>query len=129
MVMPRCFSSGALSICSKATSTLAGSSGTRLAKTLVMAAVRVVLPWSTWPIVPTFRCGLFRTNFSLAMGDPPLGASNPVYDRLADLGGNRSVTKELHRERRSPLGQGTNVRGITEHRAQGNLGGDCLSIT
>ena len=37
------------------------------ASTFVIAAVSVVLPWSTCPIVPTFRCGLFRTNFSLAM--------------------------------------------------------------
>lgn len=28
--------------------------------TLVMAAVSVVLPWSTWPMVPTFMCGLVR---------------------------------------------------------------------
>ena len=26
----------------------------------VMAAVSVVLPWSTWPIVPTFTCGFVR---------------------------------------------------------------------
>ena len=31
-------------------------------KTLVMAAVRVVLPWSTWPMVPTFRCGFVLSN-------------------------------------------------------------------
>src|SRR4028118_1609075 len=30
-----------------------------------MAAVSVVLPWSTCPIVPTFRCGLFLSNFPL----------------------------------------------------------------
>jgi hypothetical protein len=27
----------------------------------------VVLPWSTWPMVPTFTCGLVRSNFALAM--------------------------------------------------------------
>ena len=32
-----------------------------------MAAVNVVLPWSTWPIVPTFTCGLLRSKVSLAM--------------------------------------------------------------
>src|SRR5437773_12120240 len=36
--------------------------------TLVIAAVRVVLPWSTWPIVPTLTCGLVRSNFCLAIG-------------------------------------------------------------
>src|SRR6476620_4023831 len=33
--------------------------------TFVIAAVNVVLPWSTWPIVPMFTCGLLRSNFSL----------------------------------------------------------------
>jgi hypothetical protein len=28
--------------------------------TATMAAVRVDLPWSTWPIVPTFTCGFVR---------------------------------------------------------------------
>src|SRR5262245_7534460 len=37
------------------------------AATFVNAAVSVVLPWSMWPIVPTFTCGFDRSNFSLAM--------------------------------------------------------------
>ena len=45
MVMPRSASSGALSMPSKATNRLAA--GSRSARTFVMAAVRVVLPWST----------------------------------------------------------------------------------
>src|SRR5215510_6650479 len=40
------------------------------AETFVSAAVSVVLPWSTWPIVPTLQWGLKRLNFSLAMGHP-----------------------------------------------------------
>src|SRR3954469_6066836 len=40
------------------------------AATFVSAAVRVVLPWSICPIVPTFTCGLLRSNFSLAMSAP-----------------------------------------------------------
>src|SRR4051794_3986688 len=39
--------------------------------TLVRAAVSVVLPWSMWPMVPTFTCGLLRSNFSLAMSSTP----------------------------------------------------------
>jgi hypothetical protein len=27
-----------------------------------------VLPWSMWPIVPTFTCGFVRSNFFLATG-------------------------------------------------------------
>ena len=37
------------------------------ARYLVIAAVSVVLPWSTWPIVPTLTCGLVRSNFFLAI--------------------------------------------------------------
>ena len=37
------------------------------ASTVVIAAVSVVLPWSTWPIVPTFTCGLVRSNFPFAI--------------------------------------------------------------
>ncbi len=33
----------------------------------VIAAVSVVFPWSTWPMVPTFTCGFFRSNLALAM--------------------------------------------------------------
>src|SRR5512134_1175519 len=35
----------------------------------VIAAVSVVLPWSTCPIVPTFTCGLVRSNLPLAITD------------------------------------------------------------
>jgi hypothetical protein len=31
----------------------------------VIAAVRVVFPWSMCPIVPTFMCGFVRSNFCL----------------------------------------------------------------
>jgi len=33
----------------------------------VIAAVNVVLPWSTWPIVPTLQCGFVRSNFAFAI--------------------------------------------------------------
>src|SRR2546426_11736286 len=39
----------------------------RVARVLVMAAVSVVLPWSTCPIVPTFTCGFVRSNIFLAI--------------------------------------------------------------
>src|SRR2546421_3386171 len=63
MVMPRSFSSGALSIWSKGVKSAIPFSD----RTLVMAAVRVVLPWSMCPIVPMFTWGLFRSNFFLDM--------------------------------------------------------------
>ena len=55
----------------------------RSAEILVSAAVRVVFPWSTWPMVPTFTCGFFRSNFAFAMARVPvemwvpLSASRP----------------------------------------------------
>jgi hypothetical protein len=60
--MPRSFSSGALSIWSNVVSSAIPFS----ARTFVIAAVSVVLPWSMWPIVPTFTWGLSRSNFCLA---------------------------------------------------------------
>src|SRR5207302_8852909 len=37
------------------------------ARMCVIAAVSVVLPWSTCPIVPTFTCGLVRSNLPFAI--------------------------------------------------------------
>src|SRR4029077_5505349 len=55
--------------------------------TLVRAAVRVVLPWSMWPMVPTLTCGLLRSNFSLAMSVVPRAACDgaDVQNRTGDL--------------------------------------------
>ena len=63
MVMPRCRSSGALSISAK----LFASPPPRFASTFVIAAVSVVFPWSMCPMVPTLRCGFVRSNFCLAI--------------------------------------------------------------
>src|SRR5215203_6114031 len=67
MVMPRAFASGAASIWSYAL-----ASPPNLAdSTVVIAAVRVVLPWSTWPMVPTLTCGLVRSNLPFAIQKSP----------------------------------------------------------
>src|SRR5579883_1574661 len=63
MVMPLAFSSGALSMLSYARNCACP----RVASVLVIAAVSVVLPWSTCPIVPTFTCGFVRSNFFFAI--------------------------------------------------------------
>ena len=34
-----------------------------------MAAVRVVLPWSMWPIVPTLQCGFVRAVFAVSAAE------------------------------------------------------------
>src|SRR5688572_3198030 len=82
MVMPRSRSSGALSMLSKARNSAPPFSD----RVLVIAAVSVVLPWSMCPMVPTFTCGLLRSNFFFATSSllprcrsrvsPPRG-SNP----------------------------------------------------
>src|SRR5688500_15230888 len=61
--MPRAFSSGAASIWSYALNSPPNFS----APIFVSAAVSVVLPWSTWPMVPTLTCGLVRSNLPFAM--------------------------------------------------------------
>src|SRR5262249_38294934 len=45
------------------------------ANTIVIAAVKVVFPWSTCPIVPTFTCGFVRSNFCFAILPAPVLAS------------------------------------------------------
>src|SRR5215217_2445689 len=78
MVIPRSRSSGALSIPSNATALPPQAS----AHTRVSAAVRVVLPWSTWPMVPTFTCGLFRSNFAFAIVRFPVSKESLLVLRL-----------------------------------------------
>src|ERR671915_42654 len=110
MVMPRCFSSGALSIWSKATSLFAGSSGTVLARTLVMAAVKVVLPWSTWPMVPTLRCGLVLSNTPR-----DIMSLLPLRYLGRDALGHHGVVVELHGEGGPPLGLAPHGGCVSEH--------------
>ena len=45
---------------------------TLAARVFVIAAVKVVLPWSTCPIVPMLACGLLLSNLALAiLNNPP----------------------------------------------------------
>src|SRR5258706_6768625 len=117
MVIPRSRSSGALSIESKARYSASPLSE----RYLVIAAVRLVLPWSMWPIVPMLTCGLVRSNFFLAIFDcAPLSPSVPLDLGLLDeFGGNRGghlrVVRKLHRGRRTSLGHGPQVRHVPEH--------------
>ena len=111
-MIPRSRSSGALSIWSNGTN----SASPFLPCRCVIAAVNVVLPWSTCPIVPTFTCGFVRSNFSLAMrlslefcrACPPRagatdGSAGPIHpmtgaherDRTADLVLTKDVLYQL----------------------------------
>src|SRR5205809_4178426 len=86
--------------------------------TLVIAAVRVVLPWSTWPIVPTFTCGFVRSNFALAM------ISSLAFHFRNDLFRFRLryflVVAELHRIDRAALAHRAQRGGVAEHLRQGH---------
>src|SRR5689334_21514541 len=97
--MPRAFSSGALSIESKLRNLTLGLC---FASTLVMAAVRVVLPWSICPIVPILTCGLLRSNFSFAIRKLPISLSgdslNLAYDLFREGARNFFVLPEMHGE-------------------------------
>ena len=66
-MIPLSFSSGALSIEEKSRN----SERPFFANTVVMAAVKVVLPWSTCPMVPTLTCGLERSKLAFAMLENP----------------------------------------------------------
>src|SRR5438445_11175692 len=103
MVMPRARSSGALSMESKARY----SAPPFRARTLVIAAVSVVLPWSIWPMVPTFMWGLVRSNFFLATDYSSVrlspGLTTPRADGFGDVGGGFLVLVELHGGARTPL--------------------------
>ena len=45
---------------------------TLAARVFVIAAVKVVLPWSTCPIVPMLACGFVLSNLALALlNNPP----------------------------------------------------------
>src|SRR3954452_12491466 len=133
--MPRSRSSGALSIWSYARN----FAKFFFASTLVIAAVSVVLPWSTCPIVPMFRCGLFRTNFSLAMSvvlslasrlvEPfyfSVSAPHALDDRFGHVRRDRCIPRKLHRVCSASLGHRPNIRRITEHARERHLGRDRL---
>src|SRR5688500_11979272 len=129
--MPRAFSSGALSIWSNADASL--RFGYLSCRTLVIAAVSVVLPWSMCPMVPMLTCGLVRSNLALATGFlsswlrrwcvlwggacwvaagpdvcqgplPVLLAGRLGDDLLGDVGRDLGVRVEHHGVARPPLG-------------------------
>src|SRR5512146_1329156 len=102
----------------------------------VIAAVSVVLPWSTCPIVPTFTCGLIRSNLPLAMVLYPgigwllikrrrlcgLLVDHAFGDRLRRLG----VVLELHRVRGATLRERAQRGRVAEHLGQRHFGLDDL---
>src|SRR5205823_10560464 len=72
------------------------------ADTFVSAAVSVVLPWSTWPMVPTLTCGFFLRNFSFAMIVLLAGSASlvprPPSEGAGLLRHSESLCNELRRD-------------------------------
>src|SRR5487761_1525701 len=142
MVIPRSFSSFALSIWSKGVKGF--TSGYLSCSTLVIAAVRVVLPWSMCPMVPMLTCGLVRWNFAFATGISSLRSAPPRWvwsislfllptvarrvgsllaarlgdDLLGDARRHLGVRVELHAVARPALGPAAQVPDVTEHLGQ-----------
>src|SRR5215467_10530666 len=129
MVIPRSFSSFALSIASKGVKGF--TSGILSCSTLVIAAVSVVLPWSMCPMVPMFTCGLVRSNLAFATGFSSLRSCSVVRwywsvllaaglgdDLLGDVGRDLGIRVELHAVVRPPLGPAAQVAHVAEHLGQ-----------
>src|SRR5690606_30437150 len=122
MVMPRAFSSGALSIWSYAVNVAPPAS----ARTFVIAAVSDVFPWSTCPIVPMLQCGFVRSNFAFAISgfSVPRGSGHAgadlVRDRLWDL----FVVIEMHGVLRAALAHRTQGVDVAEHVRERHHRGD-----
>src|SRR5262245_53119549 len=117
MVMPRAFSSGAASIWSYALA----SPPNLAASTDVIAAVSVVFPWSTCPIVPTFTCGLVRANFSLAI------QSILLHDCVGDVLWHFDVLGEFHGEGGAALAHRAHIGRVAEHLGERHFRGDHLA--
>src|SRR6185369_7173580 len=132
MVIPRSFSSFALSIWSKGVKGL--TSGILSCSTLVIAAVSVVLPWSMCPMVPMLTCGLVRWNLAFAtvsprwFCDPPprwgvrtdcwLLASRLGDDLLGNAGRDLGIRIELHAVVRPALSPAAQIPHVAEHLRQ-----------
>src|SRR5437588_13041283 len=82
-----------------------------------IAAVRLVLPWSMWPIVPTLTCGLVRSNFFLAIVAAPgfLLDLGLLYEFGGQVARDLGVVAEFHRGRGAALGHAPQVRHVSEH--------------
>src|ERR1700745_1501273 len=132
MVIPRSFSSFALSIWSKGVNGL--TSGILSCRTLVIAAVSVVLPWSMCPMVPMLTCGLVRWNLAFATVSPRwfvphprrggavltagLLASRLGDDLLGNAGRDLGIRIELHAVVRPALRPAAQIPHVAEHLRQ-----------
>src|SRR5690606_11493355 len=87
-------------------------------------------------MVPTFSCGLVRSNFSFATINYLFvqfgwtGLTTLLFDDLlSDVGRCLAVLGELHGEGRTPLRQRSQLRSVAEHFSQRNLRVEHLRTT
>src|SRR5699024_7612510 len=106
-------------------------------RTLVIAAVRVVLPWSMWPMVPMLTWGLVRLNtcFAILISSSIISNRFFLWTILYQVRGSAPVTDKFFLERlgqlnevaglhaviRAALRLAAQVRSVTEHRGQRNV--------
>src|SRR5438045_1231161 len=125
--MPRCRSSGALSISAKL---FTWPAPPRFASTLEIAAVKVVLPWSMCPIVPTLACGFVRSNFCLAMSlllykTARLGTRACLLaDLICQIAWQHFVIAEFHAVGRAALRHRAQLVYVAEHLGERHFGAD-----
>src|SRR5437773_4848352 len=120
MVIPRSRSSGALSIWSNATN----SASPFFAWILVIAAVNVVFPWSTCPIVPTFTWCFVRSNLALAM----TLTFHFRHDFFCLCLWYFLIMTELHAVDRPALAHRPQRRRVAEHLRQGHARRDDVGV-
>lgn len=107
MVMPRARSSGAASI----SSYFFGALLPMEAKAIVRAAVKVVLPWSTWPMVPMLTWGFLRSNLpraALTVKEPRRRGNTEVVATVVRKGGRKEEERWV----------GVSLEGIEEKKAE-----------
>src|ERR1043166_10189183 len=84
--------------------------------TFVIAAVNVVLPWSTCPIVPMFTCGLLLSNFSFDMSSSLLSYALDLCDYFFRNALRRLlISLKVHSRSGATLSGGSQVSRITKH--------------
>src|SRR6267142_5213152 len=93
------------------------------AATFVSAAVSVVFPWSTCPIVPTFTWGFVRSNFALAMVSRSL-SFHLRHDLLGLRFRHFLVVTELHAVDRAALAHRAERGRVAEHFGERHARGD-----
>src|SRR3989442_1114160 len=113
---------------------------TTIAATFVRAAVNVVFPWSTCPMVPTFTWGFVRSNLAFAMSPPKIVVFPSTHLLYAFLSfhfrhnlfrlrfRNFSVVAELHAVYCAALAHRAQRGRVAKHLGQGHARGHDVRV-